>query len=79
MDAVFKRTYKNAEYELIIEEDCITTSKIYIDGELAQMQEYSLENGGDVPYSKKAVEDIYKTIKEDIDRMWEENFNAISR
>lgn len=77
MDSVFKKSYKNAEFEVIVEDDCITTSKIYIDGEMIQMQEYNLEDGSDVPFSKGNLGKIYDSIKADIDAEWERNFNVI--
>ncbi len=77
MDTIFKKKYKNADYEVIVEEDCITTAKIYIDGELVQMQEYSLNDGNDVPFNKKNLDKICSAVKNAIDEEWDKNFSEI--
>ena len=69
MDKVFNYTYKNAEYEVIVEEDAITTGKIYIDNErvATYTEDYSLENDVDVPFNKANLEAVKDRLKEIID------------
>lgn len=79
MDAVFKNEYKNAEFEVIVEDDAITTSKVYIDGFLIQLKEWSLGDGKELPFSKKNLDKVYEEVKKDINEEWERNFNSITR
>jgi hypothetical protein len=69
----FNYGYKNAEIELVVEDNVITTAKIYMDGECEVVNEITDINGNDLmftPRNRKAVvEDcarhIDKLLKED--------------
>jgi len=46
--------YKNAEIELVVEDDVITTAKVYMDGECAFADDsLTDENGKDLRYTPK--------------------------
>ena len=78
MDITLTDKFLNAEYEVIVEDDCITTSKIYIDGEMVSAQEYTLENGGDVPFNRKNIDNVYESIKAEIKQRFEKNMMALA-
>ena len=62
----FTYKYKNAEIELVVEDNAITTAKIYMDGECEEIVDITNPNGGEfmfTPKNRKAVcEDCAKTI-----------------
>lgn len=46
--------YKNAEIELVVEDDVITTAKVYMDGECAFADDsLTDEDGNDLKYTSK--------------------------
>jgi hypothetical protein len=46
--------YKNAEIELVVEDDVITTAKVYMDGECVYADDtLTDENGKDLKYTPK--------------------------
>lgn len=78
MDITFSRHYLNADYEVIIEDDAITTSKIYMDGELVASHEYSLEDGSDVPLNRKNLDFVYDEIRAEIKERIDKDIEIIA-
>lgn len=60
--------YKNAEIEIVVEDDVITTSRIIMDGECANVADITDENGNDVPYTLKNRTAVVKICMEFIDK-----------
>ena len=58
--------YKNAEIELVVEDDVITTAKIYMDGECAYADDSLTDDGGKdlkfTPRNRKAIINICKKV-----------------
>lgn len=65
IDLTYKREYKNAEIELICEDDTLTTAKIYIGGEFFNSYEIGGENG--LPNTKKNIESVFARLKAIVD------------
>lgn len=76
---VITRSYKNAEIEIVVEDDVITTAKTYIDGKCVSCDDITTADGKDVAYSRANYEQVLAMCKADIDLRWEENFAAITR
>ena len=68
MDINRMYNYKNAEIEVIIEDDVITTSRITMDGECVNVADITDENGNDVPYTLKNRTAVVKMCMEFIDK-----------
>ena len=68
MDISRMYNYKNAEIEVIIEDDVITTSRITMDGECVNVADITDENGNDVSYTPKNRTAVVKMCMEFIDK-----------
>ena len=74
MDAVFTPVYKNAEIEIVVEDDIITTAKIYMDGEFAYGGEVENENyPNGLPFNGKNYHAIKVLCAKQIDKMLAED------
>lgn len=74
MDAVFNRTHKNAEVEIVVEDDVITTAKVYMDGEFAyggDVENPKYPNG--VPMNRRNYDAVLEYCFAEIDRLLEED------
>ena len=60
--------YKNAEIELVVEDDVITTTRVTMDGECVNVADITDENGNDVPYTPKNRTAVVKMCMEFIDK-----------
>lgn len=67
-DGVLTRHYKNAEMEVIVEDDMITTIKAYIDGECV----YCPEVADNIIYNRKNIEIAFNDIRNEVDRQFTE-------
>ena len=63
-DGILTRHYKNAEMEVIVEDDMITTIKAYIDGKCV----YCPEVADNIVYNRKNVETAFNDIRNEVDR-----------
>ena len=78
-DYVFERTYKNAEIEIVVEDNAITMGRIYIDGKCVDVREFTTDKGEDVPFNSKNYDTILDQLKAEVDVYWEDNFVKITR
>ena len=76
---VLTRTYKNAEIEIVVEDNIITTAKVYIDKKCVVSTDIMAEGGTELPFTKANYTAVMDSMKEDVDKMWEANFAAIGR
>lgn len=67
-NGVITGNYKNADIELVVEDDVITTAKVYMDGECVNVADITDENGNDVPYTPKNRTAVVKMCMEFIDK-----------
>ena len=80
MDIILHKTCKNAEIEIIVEDDLITTAKVYIGDECVACDEISTEsNPNGLPFNKKNYDRVVDMMKADVEQMWNENLAAIGR
>lgn len=68
--------YKNAEIEIVVEDDVITTSRVTMDGECVNVADITDENGNDVPYTPKNRTAVVKMCMEFIDKELAEDGRA---
>lgn len=76
MDNVFKRDYKHANIEVVVEDDIITTARIFVDEHCQQVTDITTDKGEDVPFNKANLEATYELMKADVDVMWEECYRV---
>lgn len=68
MDITTNYNYKNAEIILIVEDDIITTAKVFMDGELVIADDtITDENGQELNFNKKNVDATLKYCKAIVD------------
>ena len=67
MDITFTREHKGAEITIVVEDDIITTSKIYKDGECVEVNDITDENGNDVVFSAKNYYAVLAMAKANVD------------
>lgn len=72
-DGVLTRHYKNAEMEVIIEDDMITTIKAYIDGKCV----YCPDVADNISYNRKNVETAFNDIRKEVDKQFAELLSRI--
>lgn len=75
---VLTKQYKNAEIEVVIEDDVITTAKVYVDGQCVGCTDIWTDKGEDVPFNRNNLSAVYALMQEDVDKMWDENFKAVT-
>ena len=78
MDINLNYNYKNAPISVIVEDDCITTAKTYIGGELIDCYDIVKDDGSDVPFCKANLLKVVNDCRSDIDAMWEEEVKQIT-
>ena len=71
---VLVRPYKNAEIEIVVEDDAITTGKVFLDNQCVNSDFFTDENGNDIPYTRDNYEKVFGLMKMFVDKMWEDNF-----
>lgn len=76
---VLIRLYKNTEIEIVVEDDVITTSKVFLDGKCLVCNDITTDKGEDVPYNKANLEKVLDMAKGFVDMVWEENVTHITR
>ena len=68
LDLIINQEYKGAEIEIIVEDNFITTAKIYMDGECEDVIDvYNDKHPNGLPFQKKFLNPLYKQIKDRID------------
>ena len=75
---VFTHPYKNSEIEVVVEDDIITTAKVFIDKECVVCTDVLTDKGEDIPFNRTNLHAVYELMKTDVDKMWEENFKAVT-
>ncbi len=88
---VVSRPYKNADITLVIEDNMMTTAKIFLDKACIKSYDIFADNGAirlvsseecadgeEVVYNKANATAVLDSLKEDVDALWEENFNAVT-
>lgn len=76
---VLIRPYKNTEIEVVVEDDVITTTKVFLDGKCLVCNDITTDTGEDVPYNKANLEKVLDMAREYVDAVWEENVTHITR
>lgn len=79
MDINLDYTYKNASVTIIVEDDCITTAKIYIGGAMVDSFDVLTKDGKDVPFSRATINEVKKMCRDSIDSKWNEDLVALNR
>ena len=75
----FSTQYKNAEIVIVVEDDLITTSKIFIDGECVNCSEVATKNNPDgAPFTKANYDQVLASCKAEVDKMFEELVSKIA-
>lgn len=70
LDLVCTREYKGAEIEVIVEDNLITTAKIYMDGECEEVIDvFNNENPNGFPFQKKYLYPLYSQLQKRIDEI----------
>lgn len=67
MDILLDYKYKNAEIVLIVEDDIITTAKIFMDGEMVFADDTITDDGKDIILNGKNKNAVLNYCKEIID------------
>lgn len=75
---VLTHQYKNADIEIVVEDDVITTAKVYIDGKCVVCTDVLTDKGEDIPFNRTNLSAVYELMRTDVDKMWEENFKAVT-
>ena len=73
MDLVTYRKYKNAIIEVIIEDDVITTAKIYMDGECVEVYEPTDDKGQELAFNGKNTRAVFESFKKVVDEFLAED------
>lgn len=87
---VLSRPYKNADIAIIVEDNMMTTAKIFLDkacvksydvfadkGNIRLVPSEECAEGEGAVYNKANATAVLDSLKEDVDAMWEENFKAV--
>jgi hypothetical protein len=78
MDIVYKRNYKNARINIIVEDDTITTYEILVDGKVVDKEFVSNEKHPDgFPNNKHYFDIVLEFAKKEVDKQFEELINKI--
>lgn len=75
---VITRYYKNATIEIVVEDDAITTGKVFVDNECVDVRELTTSDGGDVAFTRANYDAVLDELKDIVDVMWEENFKKFA-
>lgn len=67
MDISLDYTYKNAHIELVVEDDIITTAKVFMDGEMVFADDTITDNGKDIVFNQVNKNAVLNYCKEIID------------
>jgi hypothetical protein len=73
-NGVLNTPYKNAEIEVVVEDDCITTAKVFLDKVCIAADELTQEDGSDIPFNKENYTKVMGMMKSYVDKVWEESF-----
>lgn len=69
MDLVREYNYKNAEIEVIVEDDIITTAKVYMDGECVFANDtFTDGNGKELNFTQKNLSSVRRFCMEIVDK-----------
>ena len=69
MDISRMYNYKNAEIEVIIEDDVITTAKVYMDGECVFANDtFADGDGNDLRYTQRNINSVRKFCMSIVDK-----------
>lgn len=70
LNYTFKREYKGTEIEIIVEEDLITTTKVYANKELVSYCEVSTESNKEgIPFNRENFKAVLDSVKSDVDEI----------
>lgn len=75
---VLTREYKNAEIEIVVEDDAITMGRVYLDKRCVDVREFTTEDGGDVAFNRANFDNVLDQLKGIVDVMWEENAKKLT-
>ena len=69
MDFVREYNYKNAEIEVVVEDDLITTAKVYMDGECVFADETITDGDGkELKYTQRNINSVKKFCMAIVDK-----------
>lgn len=69
MDFVREYNYKNAEIEVVVEDDIITTAKVYMDGECVFANDtFTDGNGKELNFTQKNLSSVRRFCMEIVDK-----------
>jgi hypothetical protein len=76
---VLTRSYKNAEIEIVVEDDVITTAKVFIDNDCVACDDITTDKGEDVKYNRANYEKVMEMMQGFVDSVWEKNVAVVTR
>lgn len=78
MDITYKREYKNAKINIIVEDDLITTYEIEVDGKVVEKEYVYSDNYADgFPNNRKFFDKVYEFVKGRVDELFNELVESI--
>ena len=68
MDITFNRKHKGYEVELVVEDDIITTARVYMAGKCVNT--YDIYDGADkeLPYARKYLNEVYRMVCDNLNQ-----------
>ena len=73
-DDILSTNYKHAEIVVVVEEDVITTAKVFVDKECVSCEDITTDKGEDVPFNRENYDKVVDMMKADVDALWEQAF-----
>ena len=62
MDITFNRKHKGYAVELVVEDDIITTAKVYIAGKCVNTYDIYDREDKELPYTRKNLNEVYRMV-----------------
>ena len=62
MDITFNRKHKGYEVELVVEDDIITTARVYMAGKCINTYDIYDGEGKELPYIRKNLNEVYRMV-----------------
>ena len=73
LNKTFETPYKNAVIEIVVEDDTITTSRVFIDEKCVCYSEIKTDKNPDgVPFTRENYNQVLDMCKSDVNRLFDE-------
>lgn len=77
LDLTYTRHYKNAELEIVCEDDTLTTARIFIGGDFHGCYDINGDEG--VANTKKNIDEVFNNLKLEVDKEFEKTLASIAK